>query len=305
MIISDLHWSFAMRAVFRGDNLMIRGDAGCGKTLLAKKLGEVFPERQFFYFNMGAMQDPRSSLIGNTHFTKKDGTFLVESVFVRAIQTEAAIILLDEISRLHPEGSNILMTVTDKLQRYLRIDESAKTPLIHVAKGVTFIATANVGNEYTGTRTIDRALLDRFTVLMMDTMTVDAEKAYLAMCYPTLAAELITCIAGVADETRKNMRSENPALDTSISTRMTLEIAALCVDGFSFLEAAELCIYPFQSDAGGGASPRTAIKQIIENFVGSTAPTTLYNHPPLIIPEGMTPAEWMQLLNDHVTSPIT
>ncbi|KKK43037.1 hypothetical protein LCGC14_3169070, partial [marine sediment metagenome] len=100
-------------------------------------------------------------LIGNTHYDNSAGTFFGEALFVKAIQTPGAIILLDELSRAHDDASNILMTVLDENQRYLRIDEMPETPTIAVAEGVVFLATANVGNEYTGTRVMDRALLDR------------------------------------------------------------------------------------------------------------------------------------------------
>ena len=47
------------------------------------------------------------------------------------------------------------MTVLDGGQRYLRLDEAEGSPIVDV-EGVTFIATANIGNEYTSTRVMDR-----------------------------------------------------------------------------------------------------------------------------------------------------
>ena len=47
-------------------------------------------------------RDSRATLIGNVHFDKKKGTYFSESVFVKAIQTPNAVILLDELSRTHP-----------------------------------------------------------------------------------------------------------------------------------------------------------------------------------------------------------
>jgi len=132
--------------------------------LLKLLLRLLCKENKFFYFNLGATQDARASLIGNTHFDKSSGTFFKESSFVKAIRTPNAIILLDEISRSHHDGVNILMTVLDDLQRYIRLDEKEDSEIVRVADGVTFIATANVGNEYTATRVMDRALLSRFPV---------------------------------------------------------------------------------------------------------------------------------------------
>ncbi len=80
--------------------------AGCGKTLAAKALTKGL-KRPDFYFNLGATQDARATLIGNTHFDSKKGTFFAESAFVKAITTPNAVVLLDELSRAHPDAWNI------------------------------------------------------------------------------------------------------------------------------------------------------------------------------------------------------
>ena len=67
------------------------------------------------------------------------------------------------------------MTVLDPIQRYLRLDEKDDSPTIKVANGVSFIATANIGMEYTATRVIDRAILDRFSLIEMDALSEDDE----------------------------------------------------------------------------------------------------------------------------------
>jgi nitric oxide reductase NorQ protein len=264
--IDELRWKFAVRSVIRGDNLMIRGDAGCGKTKLAMTLGDIFG-RPFFYFNLGATQDPRGALIGNTHFKKDEGTYVAEALFVKAIQTPNAIILLDEVSRAHPDAHNILMTVLDKTQRYLRIDERPDTPTIRVAEGVTFVGTANVGSEYTATRTMDRAFVDRWTVVMMEPLALEQEVELLSEMFPNLDPADIDAIAEIAVDTRKQVRSDNPKVDTIISTRVTTEMAALIYDGFTLGEAAQVKIFPLYSDAGGAESPRTYMKQLVQRFI--------------------------------------
>jgi len=132
LVMPDLKWKYLIRSAMRGKNIMMTGAAGCGKTMAAKKLVEAL-DRPHFYFNLGATQDPRGTLIGNTHFKKDEGTTFSESLFVKAIQTKDSIILLDEISRAHPEAWNILMTVLDQGQRYLRLDEHEDAPTIEVA----------------------------------------------------------------------------------------------------------------------------------------------------------------------------
>ena len=223
--------------------------------------------RPFFFFPLGATQDPRSTLIGNTHFNKDSGTYFAESEFIKAIQQPNAIIQLDELSRAHPEAMNILMTPLDYGQRYLRIDEADGSPTIKVAEGVSFIATANIGSEYTATRVLDRALLDRFTIVEMDLLDKDQEKFLLKLVEPTLDAQAVKAIAEIAVTTREEMKSDAPKLSTIISTRATLEMASLMVDGFNLQEAAEVVIYPMYDSAGGIDSERTFINQVVQKYV--------------------------------------
>ena len=119
IVMTDLKWKYLIRSAVRAKNIMMTGPAGCGKTMAAKSLVKAL-NRPDFYFNLGATQDARATLIGNTHFDSKKGTFFAESAFVKAITTENAVVLLDELSRAHPEAWNILMTVLDGGQRYLR-----------------------------------------------------------------------------------------------------------------------------------------------------------------------------------------
>ena len=263
--VSSLVWRFACREALRGENVMIRGETGCGKTLLAMSVAEALG-RPFFYLNMGSTQDARSTLIGNTHFAKGKGTYLSESYFVQAIKTPNAIILLDEVSRAHSDAHNILMTVLDKRQRYLRIDESPDTPTISVAPGVMFISTANVGSEYTSTRTMDRAFIDRWTIVVMEPLSRDDEIDLLSSLEPTLSGDIISAIADIAEETRNQVKSDNPMVDTIISTRVTVKMAALCSDGFTLMEAIELCVFPLYPTDGGTRSPQGYMRTFVQQF---------------------------------------
>ena len=276
LMLPDLKWKYLVRSAMRGKNIMMTGAAGSGKTMAAKALANAL-DRPEFYFNLGATQDPRATLVGNTHFSKDSGTFFSESSFVKAIQTEDAIILLDELSRAHPEAWNILMTVLDPGQRYLRLDEAENSPIINVAKGVTFIATANIGNEYTSTRVIDRALLDRFTIIEMDLLSKEKEEALLLQMYPEADKTMISNIASIVSATRDEMKTEVPRISTSVSTRASVEFASLCYDGFSLEEAAEVTVYPLYDDAGGLDSERTFIKQLVQKFIPANTDENIFN----------------------------
>jgi len=234
-------------------------------------------DRPDYYFNLGATQDPRSTLIGNTHFDTKNGTYFSESHFVKAIQTPNAVILLDELSRAHPDAWNILMTVLDYGQRYLRLDESNGSDTIKVAEGVTFVATANIGNEYTSTRVMDKALMDRFTIVEMDVLSEQDESTLLGYMFPSVDEVLLGNVAKIATLTRTESNSETARITSGISTRTTVELCGLLFDGFTLEESAEVSIYPQYDSTGGVDSERTFVKQIVQKFCDDGSSDDLFN----------------------------
>lgn len=267
LFMDTLTWKSIIRNVLKGKNTVLNGPTGCGKSqtafAVAKALG-----REIFYVNLGATQDPRGTLVGNTHFNKETGTYFSESAFAKAIQKENQIILLDEVSRAHPEAWNILMTVLDENQRYLRLDEADGAPTIKVADGVSFIGTANIGSEYTSTRIVDRALQDRFITINLPYLSGEQETALINKLHPTIDRNIAKSIGDIADMIRQECSSDAPRITTAISTRLTLEFAEMITDGFCLEEVAEILLYPFYSEDGGLTSERTFIRQLVQKYLG-------------------------------------
>ena len=276
LFIEDLKWKYLLRSAVRGKNILMTGPTGCGKTLAAQSLVKSL-KRPDYYFNLGATQDARATLIGNTHFNKENGTFFSESAFVKAIKTPNAIILLDELSRAHPEAANILMTVLDAGQRYLRLDEAEGSPIIKVASGVTFIATANIGGEYTATRVMDRALMDRFVQIEMDLLDKENELALLKFKFPEADEYSLNALAEIADTTRQLIKTDASKISTIVSTRVNVEAAGLIYDGFTLFEAANIAILPYFSNDGGLDSERVFMTQLLQKYIKSDDESQLFN----------------------------
>ena len=276
LFIEELKWKYLLRSAVRGKNILMTGPTGCGKTLAAQSLVKSL-KRPDYYFNLGATQDARATLIGNTHFNKEKGTFFSESAFVKAIKTPNAIILLDELSRAHPEAANILMTVLDAGQRYLRLDEAEGSPIVKVASGVTFIATANIGGEYTATRVMDRALMDRFVQIEMDLLDKEGELALLKFKFPEADEYSLNALAEIADTTRQLIKTDASKISTIVSTRVNVEAAGLIYDGFTLFEAANIAILPYFSNDGGLDSERVFMTQLLQKYIKSDDESKLFN----------------------------
>ena len=146
------------------------------------------------------------------------------------------------------------------------MDEADGSPIVNVAEGVTFIATANIGNEYTSTRVMDRAILDRFVTIEMDVLDDVKEFGLLKFMFPEVNEDDLKAISEISHHTRTQSMSENGKLTSMVSTRASVEMAGLIYDGFSLLESAEISIFPFFSQDGGVDSERTYIKQLVQKY---------------------------------------
>jgi hypothetical protein len=213
LIMADVKWKYLIRNIMRGQNIMMVGDSGMGKTVAAIHAARSL-ERPLYIIGMGSTQDPRATLIGNTQFNKENGTFFAESRFVNAIQEENAVIILDELSRANGEAWNILMPVLDPNQRCLQLDEKPGSPIVKVHPTVSFIATANIGFQYTSTRVMDRAMRDRFTTIEMDLLNKDQELHLLSLKVPEVSKPNLKAITDITSDIRSELRSDVPRIST-------------------------------------------------------------------------------------------
>jgi midasin (ATPase involved in ribosome maturation) len=274
LIISDLKWKYLVRAVLRGKNIMIVGPSGCAKTLAARSVATAL-QRPFEKFNIGSTQDARATLIGNTTYKKETGTVFHKSAFVKAITTPNTIVLLDEFTRGSHDAWNLLMTVTDPLQRCLRLDEDENSTVINVAEGVSFIATANIGNEYTATKVLDKASARRFPIkLEMSPLTGPELRNLLHILFPSRNNEQTTkmlLLTKIYEDIVAQCAMEDASITTIISPANMVEMAELVMDSFSLEEIAEAAIYPEYPDEGGADSERAFVKSILQKYFAKDA----------------------------------
>jgi len=262
--VSKEDWEQCIYAVKEGINILLMGASGSGKSELCYLVSQAMG-REIVPFNLGACSEPRTTLIGNTHFNREKGTWFQESRFVKAVQSEEGVVLLDEITRAVRNAFNILLPLLDR-QGYLALDESEDAAVIHKANAMCFMATANVGMEYTGTDPLDKALKERFSVVIdLSFPPYDNEVRVLLGRCDGLEKKYAERLVKIADHQRNLSINESEFVEM-ISTRMLLAAGTQIGLGISFDVACKFCIENHFSAEGGDTSDRTKVKQIVQKF---------------------------------------
>jgi MoxR-like ATPase len=166
--------------------------------------------------------------------------------------------LLDEVSRANTTSNNILFPVLDK-RRTLTLDIAmGEEQKIKVNDGVCFVATANIGSEYTGTTSLDPAFTGRFRVVTIDYMPDDAEIKILKLrkACDNKEGEIIV---KVANHLRQLNREGE--LSTAVSVRNTLDAAEMVSGGLSLNHSLELAFLPVYM-----REEREAVLDVLSSF---------------------------------------
>lgn len=234
------NWYLLLRNITNQVNTMMIGPTGTGKTelvlLACKKLGVPC-----HVYDMGSMYDPVAGLLG-VHRLQEGGVSTFDYAQFTKDISEPGVILLDELSRAPVTTNNILFPCLDS-RRSLPVEIAGGDDLrnVKVHDDCCFIATANVGAEYTGTMSMDRALVGRFFPLELDYMPRDMEeKVLIKRC--RIGIGEASHIVSVANEVRSLYKKQE--LSCSLSTRETLMAAELVSDGWTALRAMELVYLP-------------------------------------------------------------
>ena len=230
--IEQKRWDVLVRNILKHKNTMLVGPTGTGKTDVIIRICKALniPCR---IYDMGAMMDPLTDLLGS-HRLENGSSKFDYAKFVKDVQ-EPGVILLDELSRAPQMTNNILFPCLDD-RRILPIEiaDSNSDREVKVHPDCVFIATANIGSEYSGTNDIDAALENRFMMIQVDYLPKTTEAKILKIrtgCDEKSALK----IASIANAIRD--RYLGGLLSKTISTRETISCAEFIVDGFSILDA--------------------------------------------------------------------
>ena len=263
----DMTFYTMLRNIFRGKNILVTGPSGCGKSSLGKILAEI-TNKPFYSFNFGDTMNPAAKILGDTKFSKDEGTWFKPSRFVSAItDNSGAFIMLDEITRDRTgDLANILMPVLDG-QKYLALDESEDADMVNLDSGAFFYATANIGREYLGcAHDLDRAWKDRFCggLYELEYLPQKKEQDLLSVRVPQIDEDNARRITEFAKKIRDLYKAEE--LNVAVSTRMCLTAAELVVDGMSLLDALKHTVLPFYPIQGGDDTERVRVIQTIQSM---------------------------------------
>lgn len=230
--VEESVWNFLVRNIIKNIPTMLIGPTGAGKTELVIRAAEKLGIECSIY-DMGSMIDPLSDLLG-THRLKNGNSIFDYAKFTYDVQ-KPGIILLDELSRAPLMTNNILFPCLDSRKTLpIEIADSSGARSVKVHPECVFIATANIGAEYSGTNDIDAALMNRFIPIQLDYLDKDIE-ADIIKVRSGITRQSAEKIVSVANLIRAEYLNSN--ISRSVSTRETIACGDMVADGFTELES--------------------------------------------------------------------
>jgi len=235
-------------------NLLMVGPSGCGKTSIPQHLADIYGLK-CLRVNCSAVRDPeewfgyREAIDGSTEF--------VPTEFTKTVEAGHAIIILDEFNRVEPWLHNTLMPL---------LDHDRKTTIhgyeIKCGPELVFIATMNLGSNFTGTFMIDTAIVNRMDGIVKVGYMTDGPETKLVMTRIGLDRPMAAKIVAAMNSLRKALKDSDINIDAS--TRSSLKVAKLAKGGLlSLVEAFEFVVFNGVEDVAAIKSAKDAVNSIL------------------------------------------
>lgn len=214
-------------------NVLMIGASGFGKTTLPRYFAEKWG-MDFLQVSCGTITTP-TSIFGskaaqNGSTVDDDGKSLfILSEFAQAVTKGNCVVLLDELNRTPMTYLGPLFNLLDDTGSVYVADHEIKR-----GENVIFVATANMGNRYTGTFDLDIALTNRFGVKVeVKALPINAEIGVLKSRTGISEEDAIKVVT-IMDKLRG---FEEYELNADVSTRPSLQIAQLAAFGMRIEDA--------------------------------------------------------------------
>lgn len=177
----------AVTALLEGENLLICGDKATGKNVLAENLAWIFG-RPIYNISFHVNTDS-NSLIGTDTFKDNEVQFRKGPIYQCARYGGFGI--LDEINMAKNDAVSVLHATLD----YRRIMDVPGYDRVKLHPATRFIATMNYG--YAGTKELNEALVSRFMVINMPSLTRDRLEQILQSIFPSIESEALEQFSGL------------------------------------------------------------------------------------------------------------
>lgn len=219
--------------------LMMIGPSGYGKTSVPQQMATEWG-MEFLRWDCATVRDPeeffgfRGAQDGST-LTDDGETIFSKSNFTQVLEEGNAVIVLDELNRIDPYIANILFPL---------LDHAGKTSIvgydIEVGPNVIFVATVNLGFQFTGTFTLDTALTNRFTAKVLVGPLPKRIEEKVIMARGDIDYDTASQVVNIMKELRAMNNSGDLSIDAS--TRVSIQIAEMVGAGLTIKEALQYVV---------------------------------------------------------------